>query len=51
MHWMTNGYLELKVGVGPRGLWCAVLCSLCSDSWQRKKLTWQKPALRKKNSQ
>lgn len=47
-HWMTNDYLELKVLVGPRVHGCAVLNSLCSDSWQRKKLTWQKPALHKK---
>lgn len=46
--WMTNDYLELKALVGPWVLGCAALYSLCSDSWQRKKLTWQKPALHKK---
>lgn len=32
--WMTNECLELKTLVGPRVLACAVLYSLCSDSWQ-----------------
>lgn len=32
--WMTNECLELKTLAGPRVLACAVLYSLCSDSWQ-----------------
>lgn len=50
--WRTNECLELKSLVGLWVLACAVLYSLCSDSWQgEKKWTWQKPAPREREGE